>query len=378
MRMSSGRARRRWSRRCSSRSQETPDPRLKLVLESLVRHLHGFLRETRLTEEEWRAGIDFLTAAGHITDDAPPGVRAALRCARRLDADDRDQQLRPTRTRRKRPCSGRSSSRAPRSGARRRHRVRRAGRAVLGGGQRRATPTATRSPGAVLEIWECDEDGFYDVQHGGDRTAARGRLRADADGQFPLLGADSGPYPIPHDGPVGQLLEATSRSPMRAPHLHFLVSAPGKRTLITHIFVEGEDLRQRRRRFRRQGVARARVRASAAGHADAGRARARRSHLDAGAVRHRARAGRRLTRGSAAVRQATIVSAPGATENTYSLAVPMKSPSTWTGSSRSSSERTASCFSALKVWIWRWSADPVRARRARAKRSRGCRAGWCA
>ena len=98
--------------------------------------------------------------------------------------------------------------------------------------------------GAVLEIWECDEDGLYDVQHGADRTAARGRLRADADGNFRFWALTPVPYPIPHDGPVGKLLEATGRSPMRAPHLHFLVSAPGKRTLITHIFVEGEELRQ--------------------------------------------------------------------------------------------------------------------------------------
>jgi hydroxyquinol 1,2-dioxygenase len=99
-------------------------------------------------------------------------------------------------------------------------------------------------PGAVLEIWECDEDGLYDVQRGGDRAAARGCLRADADGNFRFWALTPVPYPIPHDGPVGKLLEATGRSPMRVPHLHFLVSAPGKRTLITHIFVEGEELRQ--------------------------------------------------------------------------------------------------------------------------------------
>jgi hydroxyquinol 1,2-dioxygenase len=96
--------------------------------------------------------------------------------------------------------------------------------------------------GAVLEIWECDEDGLYDVQYGADRTAARGRFHADADGSFHFWALTPVPYPIPHDGPVGQLLGAAGRSPMRAPHLHFLVSAPGFRTLITHIFVRGADL----------------------------------------------------------------------------------------------------------------------------------------
>jgi hydroxyquinol 1,2-dioxygenase len=84
---------------------------------------------------------------------------------------------------------------------------------------------------------------LYDVQYGADRTAARGRLQADAQGGFRFWALTPVPYPIPHDGPVGKLLEATGRSPMRAPHLHFLVSAPGRRTLITHIFVEGDDLR---------------------------------------------------------------------------------------------------------------------------------------
>ncbi len=97
--------------------------------------------------------------------------------------------------------------------------------------------------GAVLEVWECDEEGLYDVQHGGDRTAARGRLRTDARGEFRFWALTPVPYAIPHDGPVGMLLEASGRSPMRAPHLHFMVSAPSYRTLITHIFVEGRELR---------------------------------------------------------------------------------------------------------------------------------------
>jgi hydroxyquinol 1,2-dioxygenase len=99
-------------------------------------------------------------------------------------------------------------------------------------------------PGALLEVWECDEDGLYDVQYGAGRTAARGRLHADADGNFSFWALTPVPYPIPNDGPVGRLLQAAGRSPMRAPHLHFLVRVPGKRTLITHIFVEGEELQR--------------------------------------------------------------------------------------------------------------------------------------
>ncbi|NKX52434.1 hydroxyquinol 1,2-dioxygenase, partial [Arthrobacter deserti] len=85
-----------------------------------------------------------------------------------------------------------------------------------------------------------DEDGFYDIQYGDDRVAERAHLYADAQGRYSSWGLTPTPYPIPHDGPVGQMLAAVHRSPVRASHLHFMVTAPGKRTLVTHIFVDGD------------------------------------------------------------------------------------------------------------------------------------------
>ena len=76
-----------------------------------------------------------------------------------------------------------------------------------------------------MEVWEADDDGYYDVQYADGRTAARGHLRADEDGRYRFWALTPTPYPIPADGPVGDLLAATRRSPMRAPHLHFMVSA---------------------------------------------------------------------------------------------------------------------------------------------------------
>jgi len=222
---------------------QTEDQRLKQVLESLVRHLHGFLRETRLTEEEWRAGIDFLTATGHITDDRRQefvllsDVLGASMQAITINNEAYENATEATvlgpffvEGAPSVPLGGDISFGAP-------------GEPCWVEGTVADTDGHPLA-GAVLEIWECDEDGLYDVQHGGDRTAARGRLQADSDGQFRLWALTPVPYPIPHDGTVGQLLEAAGRSPMRAPHLHFLVKAPGKRTLITHIFVEGDDLRR--------------------------------------------------------------------------------------------------------------------------------------
>src|SRR6185436_19353455 len=86
-------------------------------------------------------------------------------------------------------------------------------------------------PGARIEVWQADDDGFYDVQYADGRTAGRAHLFADDDGSYRFWAVTPTPYPIPHDGPVGRLLEATGRSPMRAAHLHFMVRAPGRRTL---------------------------------------------------------------------------------------------------------------------------------------------------
>jgi hydroxyquinol 1,2-dioxygenase len=95
-------------------------------------------------------------------------------------------------------------------------------------------------PGARIEVWESDEDGFYDVQYPDGRTGGRGWLRSAPDGGYRFWSVRPAPYPIPDDGPVGDLLAAAGRGPMRPAHLHFKVDTPGYRTLITHIFVAGD------------------------------------------------------------------------------------------------------------------------------------------
>lgn len=93
--------------------------------------------------------------------------------------------------------------------------------------------------GAKIEVWEADDDGLYDVQYDDGRTAARAHLFTDENGEYRFWCVTPTPYPIPHDGPVGAMLEKAGRSPVRASHLHFMVTAPGARTLVTHIFVRG-------------------------------------------------------------------------------------------------------------------------------------------
>jgi hydroxyquinol 1,2-dioxygenase len=222
---------------------QTEDARLKEILVSLVRHLHGFMRETRLTEQEWASGIEFLTAAGHITDDRRQEfvlLSDVLGASMQAIAINNEAYQSATEATVLGPFF-----------------VEGAPEVELGGDIAFGAPgepcwvegsvsdtDGRPQPGALLEVWECDEDGLYDVQHAGDRTAARGRLRADADGNFSFWALTPVPYPIPDDGPVGRLLQAAGRSPMRAPHLHFLVKSPGRRTLITHIFVAGEEVRR--------------------------------------------------------------------------------------------------------------------------------------
>ena len=99
----------------------------------------------------------------------------------------------------------------------------------------------TSLPGAELDVWQANDQGYYDVQQPGvqPRGNGRGLFAADQDGAFWFRTIVPTHYPIPTDGPVGTLLEATRRHPYRPAHIHFIVTAPGHRPLTTHIFVAG-------------------------------------------------------------------------------------------------------------------------------------------
>ncbi|ARC56649.1 Hydroxyquinol 1,2-dioxygenase [Frondihabitans sp. 762G35] len=218
-----------------------PDPRLREVMQSLTRHLHAFVRDVRLTEAEWNAGIAFLTDAGHITDDRRQEfilLSDVLGLSMQTVAINNEAHGDATEATVFGPFfvgdaplienGGDIAGDAP-------------GEACWVEGSVRDTEGAP-IPGARIEVWEADEDGFYDVQYSDDRVAGRAHLFSDEEGTFRFWGLTPTPYPIPDDGPVGRLLAAVGRSPMRASHLHFMVSAPGRRTLVTHIFVRGDEL----------------------------------------------------------------------------------------------------------------------------------------
>lgn len=220
---------------------QTENPRLQEILTSLVTHLHGFARDVKLTEAEWFQAIDFITRCGHITDDKRQEfilLSDVLGLSMLTVAMNNDKP----------PGCTEATVFGP-------FHVEGAPHYALGddiANGAKGTPCWVRGrvkglngepiPGAVLDVWQSDEDGLYDVQHEGlGHAQARGVLTADANGEFHFRTIVAVPYAIPHDGPVGQLLQATGRHPWRPAHLHFMVKAPGYETLITHVFRDHSD-----------------------------------------------------------------------------------------------------------------------------------------
>ena len=217
------------------------DPRFKQLMSSLVKHLHAFAKEVQLTEEEWFEGIKFLTAVGQKCDDkrqefillsdilglsmmvvalnhkTAPGATEAtvlgpffVHGAPEFEygADMTKQATVPGE-----PAwvSGRVLS-------------------VEG------KPIA----GATIDVWQARGNGVYDIQDPAAEFELRGRVVTDAQGRYAFRTFKPAFYGVPTDGPVGALLHAMGRHPMRPAHMHAIVAAPGYQQVITHVFVEGD------------------------------------------------------------------------------------------------------------------------------------------
>ncbi|MFM0060185.1 intradiol ring-cleavage dioxygenase [Paraburkholderia phytofirmans] len=220
------------------------DDRLRTVMTSLVQHLHAFARDVKLTEDEWFLAIRFLTDVGHITDDRRQEFV--------LLSDTLGLSMLVTTQNHRKPAACTEATvlgpffvpDAPEyalgddiaNGA--------AGAPCFVSG---SVVGIDGEPvgGAQLDVWQSDEDGYYDVQHDPDAEGridpqARGRLHTAADGTFHFRSILAQAYPIPHDGPVGRMLEALGRHPWRPAHLHFWIQADGYEPLITHVFRDGD------------------------------------------------------------------------------------------------------------------------------------------
>ncbi|MEX1126095.1 MAG: intradiol ring-cleavage dioxygenase [Acidimicrobiia bacterium] len=224
-------------------SIKAEDPRLGVVMESLIHHLHAFIREVELTEKEWMAGIRFLTATGQISDDQRQEfilLSDTLGASILVDAINHRKSAGSTDSTVFGPFWVSGSPHLD-NGAH----IARGPEAEVG------EPTVVHGvvkgkdglplTGATIDVWQASAEGLYDVQDPAQpEMNLRGLFHTDDDGRYWFVTVKPAAYPIPDDGPVGEMLRATGRHPMRPAHIHFMIDAPDHDRLITHIFVEGD------------------------------------------------------------------------------------------------------------------------------------------
>jgi hydroxyquinol 1,2-dioxygenase len=220
----------------------TPDPRLREVMTKLVRHLHAFIKDTKPTFEEWMQGVEFLTKIGQACAPSRQEfilLSDVLGVSMLVDTVNHGAGEGGTDSTVLGPLYAENPPVMP------------LGADVAPGlkGQPLYADGVVRSidgkpiPGAIIDIWQADEDGFYDMQKpglGAGETELRARFRTDSEGRYFFKSIVPKFYSIPVDGPVGELVRAADKGPIRPAHLHFLVKAPGYDTLVTHLFVKGD------------------------------------------------------------------------------------------------------------------------------------------
>lgn len=219
------------------------DARLRLIVSVLIEHLHACVREIEVTDEEWEFAWDFMERMAAITSPERneflllADVIGVSQLIETLNHEEPDQPVgfalvgpffranAPFRDK------GASIASDDTPGAR----VRISGRVFEFGSN---TPIR----GAILDTWQAAANGLYENQD--ERQPdynLRGRFKTDDNGSFELIALMPTAYPVPTDGPVGELLRAAKRPPDRPAHIHFIVSAPGYETLVTQIFVKGDE-----------------------------------------------------------------------------------------------------------------------------------------
>ncbi|GAA4336215.1 dioxygenase [Variovorax defluvii] len=221
----------------------TPDERLRTVMAALTRHLHAFVQEVRLTEEEFESALDFIVGIGHATGDKKNEVvlAADLLGVSTLVAllNNQDPQgespaalLGPFWRANAPLCAtGECIARSD----------------TPGGIPLEVTGTVRDTEGrpiagAIVDTWQASPVGLYENQDPQQQDMnLRGRFETDAEGRFRFTTVRPAGYPVPTDGPCGVLLRAQQRHPNRPAHLHFMVSKPGHKVLITQVFADDDE-----------------------------------------------------------------------------------------------------------------------------------------
>lgn len=215
-------------------------PRLRELMTKLVVHLHDYARETGLTHDEWIAGLSYITALGQISDDKRQEVILAsdvfglsmvvvMLNAQRPEGATPNTVLGPFHIEDS-PVLDHGGNLSPDIPGQ---------RLYVSGTVRDldGKPVA----GALLDIWQADEDGAYECQLDVAEPRLRGLLHTDDQGKYGFWTIAPKGYSIPMDGPVGALIYQTDISYFRPAHIHFLITAPGYETLITHLFRQGAE-----------------------------------------------------------------------------------------------------------------------------------------
>jgi catechol 1,2-dioxygenase len=213
------------------------DPRFREIMTILVKHLHAAVRESRLTTEEWMAGIQFLTRTGQLCSDWRQEfilLSDVLGVSMLVDALNHDRPEGSTENTVLGPFYVANAPHYP-SGA---------NICLDGKGEpllvkgRVTDNDGNPVEGATIDVWATNDDGFYDVQQKDTQPEfnLRGVFTSDQAGDYWFRTVKPRFYPIPSDGTVGNLLTALGRHPNRAAHLHFIVEAPGFDRVVTHIF----------------------------------------------------------------------------------------------------------------------------------------------
>ncbi|WIY52025.1 intradiol ring-cleavage dioxygenase [Devosia sp. YIM 151766] len=217
-------------------------PRLAAVMTSLVKHLHAFAKDVELSQEEWAYAIDFLTRTGQMCDANRQEfilLSDVLGLSMLVDAINHRRPSGATENTVLGPFHVPGAPEYPMGtdisldGK---------GESCLFTGQVRDS-AGNPIEGARIDVWCDNADGYYDVQQPGiqPKWNNRGIFVTGADGAYSFRGIRPVSYPIPDDGPVGQMLGALGRHPNRPAHMHFIVSAPGHETIVTHTFVDGDQ-----------------------------------------------------------------------------------------------------------------------------------------
>jgi catechol 1,2-dioxygenase len=231
----------------NARMGQDIDTRMRRAMSILIKHLHEAIREIEPTHEEWLATIKFLTATGQMCNEWRQEyilLSDVLGASMLVDAINNRKPSGATPSTVLGPFFVDAAPTYPLG----------ANICLDGKGEPlvvrgRVTDTSGQAvPGATLDVWQANNDGFYDVQQKGVQPEhnLRGVFMADSEGNYWFKSVKPRDYPIPFDGPVGQLLARLGRHPNRAAHLHFIVTAPGYEPVITHIFTPdcrylGED-----------------------------------------------------------------------------------------------------------------------------------------